>query len=121
MCAGHRDDQVRGGGDLGLELPCREIRRVAAQFVEDDGRIRVNWVSDHRAGAGTGRADVGDPMLRSVGDGESLCGGRATDIASADEEDLQSKAPLCTGIWESLALDQRSEIHPRQGIRRRLM
>jgi len=93
--ARHRDDQIGSGSDLGLELPRREIGCIAAQFLKDDGRIRVNRVPPHRAGSCARRCEVDDPVVSSVGGGESLRGRGAADVSGADEKDVHDLNTVC--------------------------
>jgi hypothetical protein len=75
VCAGHGDDEVGSGRDPGLELSRGETGWVTTQFLEDDGRIRVDRMTDHGVGASTGRREVWNFMQCGVGCGQSLRGG----------------------------------------------
>ena len=93
MLPSHRDDDVGRGGNLGLQLPRGESGWVSAHLLKDTGRIPVNRVPDYRAGSGTGRCEVRDPMLGGIGGGKSLPGGGATYVACADEQDVHGQIP----------------------------
>ena len=70
-------------------MSCSEIGRITAQLSKDHCRIPVNRVPDHRTGPSAGRCEVPNSTLGGVGGGESLSDRGATDIACADEQDVQ--------------------------------
>jgi hypothetical protein len=88
----HGQDQVGAAGDLGVDLPRREVPGIAAVVLNNMRRIRVHFASDDRSDAGARNGHAGDAQLARQRGSQPLSDRRATDISGADEQDVQNYA-----------------------------
>lgn len=86
--SGHRDDEIRAGGNPGCQLPRAESTSVAAEPFKYVGSVGMNRVAHDRAGTSTRNGHVSDRRLSAGCHRETLSNRRPADVASANEEQL---------------------------------